>query len=176
MTTIFEKLGEALRRLQKAAPIGVRADDVDLAGLLPRPPRKIDQRAARRLIAGKRVLITGAGGTIGSELVRQVAGFEPEKLIMVDNAEFALYQIDLSMREAGFGSLIHNALIDVCRHEHLSRLFKEWAPQIVIHAAAFKHVPIVEENRCPGALTNVLGAKNVFDLSIEHKVESVVFK
>ncbi|MFQ5562185.1 MAG: UDP-N-acetylglucosamine 4,6-dehydratase family protein [Parvularculaceae bacterium] len=151
------------------------AGDIDLSDLLPRPARRIDQRAARRLIAGKRVLITGAGGTIGSELARQTAAFEPDYLALVDNAEFNLYQIDLEMREAGYGGVVASALTDVCRAEHLERVFNEVRPEIVLHAAAFKHVPIVEQNRCAGALTNVYGAKNVFDIAVETGAETVVF-
>ena len=148
---------------------------LDLGELLPRPPRKIDQRAARKLIAGRRVLVTGAGGTIGSELSRQIASFEPEHLALVDNAEFALYQIDLELKEKGFGSRLTSDLTDVCRAPHLKRIMERARPDVVLHAAAFKHVPIVEENRCAGALTNVLGAKNVFDTAIEHDVDTVVF-
>ena len=151
------------------------APQLDLGAMLPRPPRKIDQRAARRLIAGKRVLVTGAGGTIGSELCRQIAAFEPAHLALVDNAEFALYQIDLELKEAGRGAFITSDLTDVCRPEHLKRVFDKARPEIVLHAAAYKHVPIVEENRCAGALTNVYGAKNVFDTAIEYDVETVVF-
>ena len=150
-------------------------DDLDLSALLGRLPRKIDQRAARRLISGKRVMITGAGGTIGSELVRQAIAFDPEHVVLVDNAEFNLYQIDLEMRECGHEGKFTSALTDVCNQEHLSRLFQEWRPEIVLHAAAFKHVPIVEENRCAGAMTNVFGAKNVFDAAIDAKSETVVF-
>ncbi len=149
--------------------------DLDIATLLSRPPRRIDQRAARRLIAGKRVLITGAGGTIGSELARQTAAFDPEHLALIDNAEFNLYQIDLEMREAGHGGVVSSDLTDVCRNAHLERVFQRVRPEIVLHAAAFKHVPIVEQNRCAGALTNVYGAKNVFDLSVETGAEKVVF-
>ena len=148
---------------------------LDSAALLQRPPRSIDLRAARRLIQGKRVLITGAGGTIGSELVRQVADFEPENLTLVDNSEFNLYQIDMEMREQGATVPIRPLLIDVCRRDHLNSIFEKLGPDIVLHAAAFKHVPIVEENRCPAALTNVLGAKNVFDAAVEAKSEAVVF-
>ena len=152
-----------------------RGDGVDLSALLSRPPRKIDLRAARRLISGRRVLVTGAGGTIGSELARQIAYFEPEHLALVDNSEFALYQIDLELKECGYGSFISADLTDVCRMEHLSRVFERVNPDIVVHAAAFKHVPIVEENRCAGAMTNVLGTKNVFDAAIDHKADTVVF-
>ncbi|GJL94327.1 MAG: hypothetical protein DHS20C05_07320 [Hyphococcus sp.] len=147
----------------------------DLSFLLQREPRNIDQRAARRFISGSRVLVTGAGGTIGSELSRQIAAFGPEKMVLLDNSEFALYQIDLELKEAGFGEIIASELTDICRPEHLKRVFETIKPDIVVHAAAFKHVPIVEENRCAGALTNVYGARNVFDAAMEHGAETVVF-
>ncbi|WP_425408034.1 UDP-N-acetylglucosamine 4,6-dehydratase family protein [Hyphococcus sp.] len=151
------------------------ATQVDPAALLPRAPRKIDLRAARKLFAGKSIMVTGAGGTIGSELCRQIIRFEPAHLALVDNAEFALYQIDLELKEQGHQDAISADLTDVCRAEHLRRVFEKTEPDIVVHAAAFKHVPIVEENRCAGALTNVSGAKNVFDMAIEYGAESVVF-
>ena len=152
-----------------------QASSIDLAGLLQRPARRIDQRAACKLIAGKRVLITGAGGTIGSELARQTAALEPARLALIDNSEFNLYQIDMELREAGYGSILHASLTDVCRPEHLNRMFERHQPDIILHAAAYKHVPIVEENHCAGALTNVLGARNVFDAAMRAKAESVVF-
>ncbi len=168
-------LAQLIERIRgKAAPPrGYAAGD--LAHVLPRPPRNIDQRAARRLFAGRRVLVTGAGGTIGSELARQIAAFGPSHLTLLDNAEFALYQIDLELKEAGFGPIITAQLTDICRAEHLSRVFDAATPEIVVHAAAFKHVPIVEENRCAGAMTNVHGAKNVFDAAIDCGAETVVF-
>jgi len=150
-------------------------DDMDLSELLARSPRSIDQKAARRLISGKRVLITGAGGTIGSELARQAIAFEPDALVLIDNAEFNLYQIDLEMAEAGHREKVRSCLTDVCNQEHLALVFEKYKPEIVLHAAAFKHVPIVEENRCAGAMTNVFGAKNVFDAAIKAKAETVVF-
>ncbi len=148
---------------------------IDLPSLLARPPRKIDLRLARRMVAGRRVLVTGAGGTIGSELCRQIAAMEPERLALVDNGELALYTIDLELRERGHGDMITANLTDVCRDAHLDRVFERERPDIVLHAAAFKHVPIVEHNRCAGALTNVLGARNVFDRAIAHKTDTVVF-
>lgn len=158
-----------------AKPLMRRATDWEISDLLSRPPRKIDQRAARKLISGRRVLVTGAGGTIGSELSRQIASFGPSKLALVDNAEFALYQIDLELKEQGFGEFLTADLTDVCRKEHLAKVFTRTMPDIVVHAAAFKHVPIVEENRCAGAMTNVLGAKNVFDCAIDCEADKVVF-
>ena len=149
--------------------------DADYANLLPRPPRKIDQSAARRFISGRRVLITGAGGTIGSELARQIAALGPSRLILVDSSEISLYTVDLELRELGYGDVIRPALVDVSRAAHLRPIFQAEKPEIVVQAAAYKHVPIVEMNRCAGALTNVLGTKTVFDLSVESGVETVVF-
>lgn len=172
---MFEKFFSGLRRAAGLSPPPRTLNDFDISNLLDRPQRRIDLRAASKLIHGKRVLITGAGGTIGSELARQTAGFAPTKLALLDNSEFNLYQIDMELREAGYGDILYTTLTDVCRVEHLSRVFDAVMPEIVIHAAAFKHVPIVEQNRCAAALVNVLGAKLVFDASTRVKAETVVF-
>jgi len=159
----------------KLAPCDIAALPIDAETLLGRPPKRFDQRAARRLIHGKRVLITGAGGTIGSELVRQALDYAPASVRLIDNAEFNLYEIDLELSEAKspVDRVCH--LADVCRKEHLADIFADARPEIVLHAAALKHVPIAEQNPCASALTNVLGAKNVFDLSVKHGAETVVF-
>ncbi len=159
----------------RLAPRDLSGLQMDSTQLLRRAPRSIDLQAAGKLMSGKRILITGAGGTIGSELVRQAASFNPSRLVLVDNAEFNLYQIDMEMRELGLDVPVEAYLVDVCRRNHLTRLFENTRPEIVLHAAAFKHVPIVEQNQSPAALTNVLGAKNVFDAAIEFKSEAVVF-
>ncbi|MEO0398233.1 MAG: polysaccharide biosynthesis protein [Pseudomonadota bacterium] len=166
---------DAVRGRGRTNPGVPNFTDDEIASLMPRPLRRVDQRAARKLLAGKRVLITGAGGTIGSELARQAASFEPEMLAILDNAEFNLYKIDMEMKEAGHGDILHTCLTDVCRWPHLERVFDRVKPHIVLHAAAFKHVPIVEENRAAGALANVKGAKNVFDAATASGAESVVF-
>ncbi len=171
-------LQEFFRRLQNGARPERRSDllrTIDVGKLLNRPQRRIDQRFSKRLIQGKRILITGAGGTIGSELARQAALLEPERLALIDNSEFNLYQIDLELREAELGERLFTSLTDVCSKEHLERVFDLLKPDIVLHAAAYKHVPIVENNRCAGALVNVLGAKLVFDNATRVKAEKVVF-
>jgi O-antigen biosynthesis protein WbqV len=171
-------LKKVLRRLNSRGR-KERASDllktIDIAELLNRPQRRIDQRFSRRLIEGKRVLITGAGGTIGSELARQAAVLSPARLALIDNSEFNLYAIDLELREQGLGERLFTSLTDVCCKEHLDRVFDLLKPDIVLHAAAYKHVPIVENNRCAGALVNVLGAKLVFDNATRAKAEKVVF-
>jgi len=169
---------QAISALKRAARLGRPArtlKDFDISSLLDRPQRRIDLRAASKLIQGKRVLITGAGGTIGSELARQTAGFGPARLALIDNSEFNLYEIDMELREAGHGACLFTSLTDVCRVEHLTRVFDLVKPEIVLHAAAFKHVPIVEQNRCAAALVNVMGAKLVFDAAVRVKAETVVF-
>ncbi len=161
------------RRRDESVPDLLRS--IDVAALLNRPQRRIDQRFSRRLIEGKRVLITGAGGTIGSELARQAAALAPERLALVDNSEFNLYAIDLELSEQGYGDRLFTSLTDVCCKDHLDRVFDLLKPDVVLHAAAYKHVPIVENNRCAGALVNVLGAKLVFDNATRVKAEKVVF-
>ena len=159
----------------RLAPSDLTSLELDSTEILDREPRQTDLKQAARFIEGKTVLITGAGGTIGSELARQVAGFNPETLILVDNSEFNLYEVDLELRRASPNMAIETRLVDVCRSEHLLSLFEELSPQIVLHAAAYKHVPIVEKNPCPAALTNVLGAKTVFDAAVDYGAEAVVF-
>lgn len=159
----------------RLAPSDLTALELDSRQLLAREPRQTDLKQAETLIHGQRVMVTGAGGTIGSELARQIAAFQPGTLILLDNSEFNLYEIDLELRRVHPNLSIISHLVDVCRLEHLGPVFEQTKPHIVLHAAAYKHVPIVENNPCPAALTNVLGAKNVFDLAVSAKSEAVVF-
>jgi O-antigen biosynthesis protein WbqV len=171
---LTKALRRLLRRNRRESP-HESLRSLDPARLLNRSQRRIDQRFSRRLIEGKTVLITGAGGTIGSELARQAASLSPARLALIDSSEFNLYQIDLELREAGHGDLLFTSLTDVCNKPHLDRVFDLLKPDIVLHAAAYKHVPMVENNRCAAALVNVLGAKLVFDNATRLKSEKVVF-
>ena len=136
---------------------------VDVEDLLGRPQKVLDRDAMRNLIAGRRVLVTGAGGTIGSELVRQVADFEPSRLTLLDNAEYNLYRIDLEIGERHPHLSRRIALADVRDPERLAEIMATETPDLLFHAAAFKHVPLVEENSEEGVLTNVIGTSNVAD-------------
>ncbi|MEE4207857.1 MAG: polysaccharide biosynthesis protein [Parvularcula sp.] len=149
--------------------------DLDCESLLGRTPRAVNLSTTAEMMRGRTVLVTGAGGTIGSELCRQIAQFAPERLILADNGEFNLYTIDRELTEAGFGEMLVPQLVDVCQRDHLMNLFRRYRPNVVLHAAALKHVPIVEINPCAAATVNVSGAKNVFDAAIEFAADTVVF-
>ncbi|MEM9838778.1 MAG: SDR family NAD(P)-dependent oxidoreductase [Pseudomonadota bacterium] len=149
--------------------------DIDCEALLGRTARPVNLALATTMVSGRNVLVTGAGGTIGSELCRQIAKLGPAKLILADNGEFNLYTIEQELREAGYEDILVPQLIDVCQRDHVMGLFKKYSPSLVLHAAALKHVPIVEYNPCAAALVNVLGAKNVFDAAMEYASSKVVF-
>ena len=131
---------------------------VQAADLLDRPPRVIDPERGRLLVGGKRVLVTGAGGTIGSELTRQAAALGPEKLILVDASEFNLYAIDEELHETGCRTPWTAELADVRDETRMRQLFERERPHVVLHAAALKHVPLMETNPAEAVLTNVGGA------------------
>ena len=164
-----EDLGMTLARLPRLTDFKSGIADklevkpVAIEDLLGRPQTPLDRAAMERLIAGKRVLVTGAGGSIGSELVRQISDFSPAHLTLLDNAEFNLYAIDLELAESR-PDLARGALLgDVRDRERIAALIGETAPDIVFHAAALKHVPLVETNVAEGVMTNVVGTVNVAD-------------
>ncbi len=147
---------------------------VDVEDLLGRPQAVLDRPAMKRLIAGKRVLITGAGGTIGSELTRQVAALEPAQLILVDNGEYNLYAIDLEIGQQHPDLARAMRLADVRDALHMAAVFGRYRPELVFHAAALKHVPIVEEHPGEGVLTNVTGSQVIADLCLANEVAAMV--
>jgi FlaA1/EpsC-like NDP-sugar epimerase len=136
---------------------------VAIEDLLGRPQTVLDRDAMRRLIAGRRVLVTGAGGTIGSELVTQICGLDPAQITLLDSGEFNLYRIDLEVADSHPGLPRRAVLADVRDRVHLDRIMREARPELVFHAAALKHVPMVELNPFEGVLTNAVGTRNVAD-------------
>ena len=134
---------------------------VAVEDLLGRPQMPLDREVMAGLVAGKRVLVTGAGGSIGSELVRQICRFGPAEIVLLDHSEFQLYLIDLEISES-HSDLPRSAIIaDVRNANRLAQIFAEHNPQLVFHAAALKHVPLVEANHFEGVMTNVIGTANV---------------
>ncbi len=147
-------------------PLALRP--VAVEDLLGRPQKVLDREAMQALVAGRRVLVTGAGGTIGSELARQVAALVPARLVLLDNGEHALYGIDLELGER-FPELARSAVLgDVRDPGRLAAVFDRERPELVFHAAAFKHVPLNEQNPNEAVLTNALGTKAVADACLEY--------
>lgn len=150
------------------------ARPIDLTDLLGRPQAVLDRTALDKLIGGQRVLITGAGGSIGSELVRQVCGYLPSRLVLVENNEFNLYTIGRELQALQQGRQRRDVLCDVRDEAALLRLFDEERPDIVFHAAALKHVPLVEANPLEGVHTNVLGTRNLAEACAKYAVRAMV--
>ncbi len=145
-----------------------RLKKVTVEDLLARHPKDLDIETISQFIKGKNILITGAGGSIGSEIVRQCDKFKASSLTLIDNSEFNLYQIGEEVDSAKL------KLINVTDKESLETLFEEIKPDIVIHAAAYKHVPICEANQEMAVKNNVLGTKNIIDVSIANSVHKLV--
>ena len=148
--------------------------EVKVEDLLGRKEIVISLDKIKEDFAGKVVMVTGAAGSIGSELVRQLAGFGVKKIILYDNAETPMHNIRLELEDK-FKDLDFVPVIGSVRHpERLDYAFRNWRPQIVFHAAAYKHVPLMEENPCEAVLANVYGSRNVADKCLEYDVEKMV--
>jgi len=177
-----DELGLTLSRLPRltefrgsgSADDGPEVRPVDVEDLLRRPQRALDRHAMRRLISGRRVLVTGAGGTIGGELTRQIAALEPAKLVLMDNSEYALYRIGLELDERRPELPCQAVLGDVRDRARVEQVFTRERPELVFHAAAFKHVPMVEANPNEGLLTNVFGTANIADACRRHGTSVMV--
>lgn len=155
-------------------PDDVEIRPIDVEDLLGRPQTTLDLGAMKALVANKRVLITGAGGSIGGELVRQISTFAPAKIGLLDSSEFALYQIDREVTETHPELQRFTVIADVRDTVRVEQTFSEFDPELVFHAAALKHVPLVEDNCCEGVTTNVFGTVNVADACVRHGVETMV--
>jgi len=175
-----ERLGIAVARLPRLTELrsaGQSRQDVRpiaIEDLLGRSQAVLDRAPVEALVAGRRVLLTGAGGSIGSELARQIADLAPAELVLLDSSEYALYAIDLEVGERQPALARRAVLADVRDRERLARAFAEARPELVFHAAALKHVPMVEAHPAEGALTNICGTRNVADLARAHGVAAMV--
>lgn len=169
MLKTAERLGMTVARLPRVDDLKageadeVRIRPIAIEDLLGRPQQPLDRSAMAALVKGKRVLVTGAGGSIGSELARQVAAIGPAELVLVENSEFALYTIDREMAERFAGVTRHAVIADVRDRMRVDQVFAHYKPELVFHAAALKHVPLVEDNPCEGILTNAIGTRHVAD-------------
>ncbi|MFH1160928.1 MAG: nucleoside-diphosphate sugar epimerase/dehydratase [bacterium] len=142
--------------------------------LLERDEIKLDEELISREVTGKVILVTGASGSIGSEIVRQVARFHPKKLILVDQAETPLHYLELEWMNSFAGAEVEFILGDITNTSRMASIFGKERPDLVYHAAAYKHVPMMEANPVESILTNVKGTKIVADLSMDHGVKKFI--
>jgi len=147
---------------------------VKIEDLLGRDPILLDKEDIQKQLSDKVILVTGAAGSIGSEIVRQIIPFNPKLIILVDQAESPLYEIELELFDKHKQQSYEVVIGDVRNRERMENVFRTFNPHIVFHAAAYKHVPMMENNPSESILTNVLGTRNLADLSVEHKVEKFV--
>ncbi|MFV8465670.1 polysaccharide biosynthesis protein [Flavobacterium sp. LB1P62] len=154
--------------------ISQKVKSIQIEDLLERKPIVLDNKSISKQLKDKTVLITGAAGSIGSEIVRQVLGFSPKVVIILDQAETPLHHMCLEMSGLDSNSKMHTVIADVRNKEAMNSVFKKYAPQVVFHAAAYKHVPLMEENPSQAILTNVEGTKILADLSCFYKVKKFV--
>ena len=174
LTDIYDKLNDLgilnIKVASDYGDYGAEIKDVSVEDLLARHPQDLDKKKIEEFIQGKTILISGAGGSIGSEICRQCEIFGAKKLILLDNSEYNLYTITEKIQEVETVSVMQS-IVD---EKLLENTFKMYKPQIVIHAAAYKHVPLVEANIYEGIVNNVLGTKNIIDISIKNNVEKFV--
>ena len=173
-------LGMTLARLPRLTDLKGGVSDrlevkpIAVEDLLGRPQAVLDRAAMRDLISGRRVLVTGAGGSIGGELARQIAGGGPAALTLLDSSEYALYAIDLELAESHRQLNRRAVIADVRDRRRIDEVMAAERPELVFHAAALKHVPLVEANRLEGLLTNAVGTRLVADACRDHGVRLMV--
>lgn len=160
------KILPSMDEILEGKDFSTQLKDISVEDLLARNPKDLDQNKISSFIKDKTILVTGAGGSIGSEICRQCEKFGAKKLILLDHSEYNLYTITEEISKIETVSIMQN-IVD---KKFLESTFKTYMPQIVIHAAAYKHVPMVEANIQEGILNNVVGTKNVIDLSIKYGV------
>ena len=168
----FEKIKilPSMQNILKKELFVKQLKDIGVEDLLARYPKDLDKNAIQNFIKDKIVLITGAGGSIGSEISRQCKAYGAKQLILLDHSEFNLYLILEELQDENIIPIMQSVKdIDI-----LESTFSKYRPQIVIHAAAYKHVPLVEHNILEGITNNIIGTKNTIDLSIKYKVEKFV--
>ena len=148
--------------------------EVRVEDLLPRQEIRVDLKAVEELITGKRVLITGSAGSIGQEIVRQVAQFKPEMMMLIDQAETPQHDVRLMMNK-DFPDVKYKAVVtNIDRKTRMEHVFADFRPDFVFHAAAYKHVPMMEDNPSEAVLNNICGTKIIADMSVKYGVKKFV--
>ena len=148
--------------------------EVNVEDLLPRQKIDVDLDSVGEVLRGKRILITGSAGSIGSEIVRQVASFEPAALMLIDQAETPQHDLRLMMAREFPNVEAETVVASICDQSRMNRIFRSFKPQFVFHAAAYKHVPMMENNPSEAVHNNILGTKVIADLSVKYDVRKFV--
>lgn len=165
---------QSLREIEGAPARGGRLKEIPLEDFLPRKPVTLDTAVVQKLVAGRRVLVTGAGGSIGSEICRQLLAADCAHLSMVDHSEFLLFEIDRELAGAGGAAIRRSILANVRDAERVAEIVRLEQPDIIFHAAALKHVGLVEDHPTEGVLTNVLGTWNVIQAAAANDIDQFV--
>jgi len=147
---------------------------INIEELLEREEIKLDENRIAEELTGKVILVSGASGSIGSEIVRQVTRFSPKQLILIDQSETPLYYLELEHKNYNRGSAFEFILCDICNASRMEKIFETFHPDMVYHAAAYKHVPMMENNPSEAILTNVKGTQVLADLSIRYGVKKFI--
>ncbi len=148
--------------------------DINIEDLLGREVIRLDNPEIEKEIRNKVICITGAAGSIGSELARQILTYKPHTLILVDQAESPLYEIERELRGKNQQSKLLVFVANICNRSRINSIFKDYHPEILFHAAAYKHVPLMESNPSEAVMVNIFGTRTLADLAVEHKVKKFV--
>lgn len=160
--------------IEQNTSLSNQIEKIQIEDILERDPIKLDNKLVAKEIYNKCILVTGGAGSIGSEIVRQVANYNPKKLLILDNAETPLYRIQHEIKY-NFPDIDFEAIIaDVRNRDVIEEVFKEHKPNVVYHAAAYKHVPLMERHPQEAVMVNVMGSKNIADLANDFKAEKFV--
>ena len=176
-----DKIGISLARLPKISELNKAIDSksnearpINIEDLLGRSETRFDKNNLEEFINNKIILITGAGGTIGSELANQISDMGPKKIVLSDYSEFALWNITDKISAKIDNKNISSVLLDVRDKHEIDKTFKKYKPDIILHAAALKHVPICEDHPSDAMRTNVIGTKNISEKAIKYRTETMV--
>ena len=148
--------------------------EISIEDLLPRDEIQVDMESVGKLLTGKCIMITGSAGSIGSEMVRQVASFKPSELVLIDQAETPQHDIRLMMEKQWPGIKAHTIVASICEQEHMEAIFNRFKPDFVFHAAAYKHVPMMEDNPSESVTNNIMGTRVIADLAVKYGVKKFV--
>jgi len=160
--------------LKNEESLSKQIQNIQIEDLLERDPIVLDNKLIIKDLFRKTIFVTGGAGSIGSEIVRQIANYDVDKIVIIDQAETPLYQIQSEIKTSFANIEVDCIIADVSNHEKMESLFKLYQPDIVYHAAAYKHVPLMEANPSEAIFVNVMGSKNLADLSLKYDVEKFV--